>query len=347
MAIRNPNRLANAGPIHSGHGFPVWFEDANGVRLELVTVPDPMAPAIGKFPHPNDPVSYPTNFPEEAFYYMAEARLEVGGHGAVGRARVMMALEAAFQGDGAPEYASTMAMTPKPHLGVVFARMRVRIDDLIPGAEYVVRHPYGETDVFRADDRGRIFETCDLGVAEGTMNRVLITGEIAPFLTWAAGMPAGYIGDGVKERQVTGGPFRNHVEIAGPSIGQGSANAAGPNLVSTDLFTIQGRRFGTVPNNNPVAVPRLDILTSEYRTTHSQFRVGGTVAPVSFGDQSNMITVRINGSTIGDAFPDATGAWNLRVTKTGPNPPVPPAGALVQAISRSGQAATTSLNLRT
>jgi hypothetical protein len=315
--------------------------------LELVTQPDPMAPAIGEFPQPGDPVTYPTNFPEEAFYFMAEARLEVGGNGQVGRARVIMALEAAFGGNGAPEYASTMTMAPKPHLGVVFARMRVRIDDLIPGAAYVIRHPYGETDVFRADDGGRIFETCDLGVAEGNMKRVLVTGEIAPFLTWATGMPAGYIGDGASERTVIGGPFRNHVEIAGPGIGQGSSHAVGPNLVRTDRFTIQGRRFGTVPNGNPAGVPSLDILTAEYRTSRGQFRIGGTVAPVSVGGQSNMITVKINGGTIGEAFPDATGAWDLRVTRTGTSPPIPVSGSLVQATSRTGLSATTSLNLRT
>lgn len=175
MAIRNPHRLASAGPIDPAFGFPAWFEDGNGVRLAPVTAPDPFAPAIGEFPNPTGPVSYPTNFPEEVFYYMAEARLEVGGNGVVGRARVIMALEAAFQGNGLPDYASTMAMAPKPHLGVVFARLRVRIDDLRPRKKFVIRHPYGETDEFESDDRGRIFETCDLGVAEGNMHRVLVT----------------------------------------------------------------------------------------------------------------------------------------------------------------------------
>lgn len=345
MAIRNPNRLSAAGPIVPAHGFPAWFEDANGVRLTIVTEPDPLAPAMGEIPVPGDPVSYPANFPEEAFYYMAEARLEVGGNGVVGRARVIMALEAAFQGDGTPEYASSMAMTPKPHLGVVFARLRVRIDDLVPGAHYIVRHPYGETDAFQADDRGRVFETCDLGVAEGNLNRVLVTGEIAPFLTWATGAPAGYIGDGASERAVSGGPFRNHVEIAGPGIGQGSAHAAGPNLVRHNLFTIQGRRFGTVPNTGPIALPQLAIAGAEFRTSKKEFRIGGTVAPIAFGGQPNMVTVKVNGGTIGVAFPDATGAWDLRVTLAGGSA-TPAAGSPVQARSRSGQSVTASLGIR-
>ncbi|MCB2048788.1 MAG: hypothetical protein KDE32_11250 [Novosphingobium sp.] len=346
MAIRNPHRLASAGPTDPDHGFPLWFEDANGVRLALVTAPDPMAPAIGEMPTPTDPVSYPANFPEEAFYYMVEARLEVGGNGVVGRARVIMALEAAFQGNGLPEYASTMAMTPKPHLGVVFARMRVRIDDLVPGARYVIRHPYGETDLFEADDRGRIFETCDLGVAEGNTLRVLVTGEIAPFLTWDAGLPVGYIGDGATEHQVTGGPFRNHVEIAGPGVGQGSAHAVGPDLVRSTLFTVQGRRFGTVPNTTPSGLPDLRINSAEFRISKKEFRIGGTVSPVSFGGQSNVVTVRVNGTVLGDALPDATGAWDFRGAQAGTNPPTPASGSLVQATSRSGQSATASLTVR-
>lgn len=346
MTIRNPRRLSSAGPIDPGNGFPTWFEDANGVRLALVTAPDPMAPAIGDLPDPAGPVIYPGNYPEEAFYYMAEARLEVGGTGVVGRARVIMALEAAFQGDGLPGYAGSMAMAPTPHLGVVFARLRIRIDDLRPNAGYVVRHPYGESDVFKADERGRIFETCDLGVAEGNMTQVLVTGEIAPFLTWATAMPPGYIGDGASERQVTGGPFRNHVEIAGPGIGQGSAHAVGPDLVRSGLFTVQGRRFGTVPNPTIPTSPELRVTSAAFRTSKKAFRIGGTVFPVSFTGQANMITIKLNGALLGNAFPDATGAWDFRGTLSGVNSPPPSAGALVQATSRSGESATMSLTVR-
>lgn len=344
MAVRNDKRLASAGPINPNHGFPDWFEDANGVRLVIVTEPDPMAPAIGELQQPGAPVAYPANFPEEAFYYMAEARLEVGGNGVVGRARVIMALEAAFGGDGTPEYGNTM--NPNEHLGVVFARLRVRIDDLIPGAEYVVRHPYGETDPFTADERGRIFETCDLGLAEGKMDRVVTTGEIAPFLIWAGGQPNGYIGDGVTEHQVTGGPFRNHVEIAGPRIGMGSIHAVGPDLVRTDLFTVQGRRPGTVPNAGPVGLPLLEIITAEYRTSRGQFRIGGSVSPISTAGKSNMVTVSIGGQTIGEAFPDVTGAWEVRATRLGTNPPVPTVLSIVEAESLAGQTRTRQLTIR-
>jgi hypothetical protein len=197
MAVRNDIRLAAAGPIDGVTKFPQWFEDHRGVRLELVARPDPMAPAIGDIPEPGSPVVHPTNFPEESFYFMAEARLQVAGNGTIGRARVIMALEAAFGGDEEPE-----TSTGGPNPGVVFARLRVRMEDVVPGETYVVRHPYGETRPLIADERGRVAYTCDLGVSENDLTRVLVSGEIAPFLAWTAPLPNGYIGDGVTEHAV-------------------------------------------------------------------------------------------------------------------------------------------------
>jgi hypothetical protein len=239
MAVANPQRLKSAGPIDPKNQFPLWFEDGNGIRLELVTNADPMAPAIGVLQTPGAPVVAFSNFPDEAFYYMAECRLEVGGNGIVGRARVIMALEAGFGG----------AETPVAGLNVVFARLRVRIDDVRPGGAYVIKHPYGETNPLIADEKGQVRLTIDLGIAEGDVRRVLVTGEIAPFLAWD-GPPVvaqngdEYIGDGVTEHTVKNGPFRNHVEISGPGIAEGSAHAVAGDFdrVRNNLFTVQGRK---------------------------------------------------------------------------------------------------------
>lgn len=46
MATENVERLAAAGPIDPSSGFPMWFEDGNGVRLELALTADPLTPAI-------------------------------------------------------------------------------------------------------------------------------------------------------------------------------------------------------------------------------------------------------------------------------------------------------------
>jgi hypothetical protein len=239
MSIENPNRLAFAGPAHPGNGFPMWFEDGTGLRLELVTDADPMAPAIADLQTPGAPVSFPDNYPDEAFYFMAEAQLAVGGAGVDGRARVILAIEAAFGGVGLPD----------PDARVVFARLRVRMDDVIPGQKYVITHPYGVIDdpLLTADDNGRFFHTFDLGIVESDCTAVLRTGQVAPFLQWDAGAPGGYIGDGVSDHKVTGSPFgTNFVRIEGPGIREGGgpadpADSGNMDKVWTDLFSVQGR----------------------------------------------------------------------------------------------------------
>jgi hypothetical protein len=239
MSIENSHRLAFAGPAHPDNGFPMWFEDSSGMRLELVTDADPMAPAIADLQTPGADVSFPGNYPDEAFYFMAEAQLPVGGEGVEGRARVIMAIEAAFGGVG----------LPNPKARVVFARLRVRMDDVKPGQKYVITHPYGVIDdpLLTADDNGRFFHTFDLGIVENDCTAVLRSGQIAPFLQWDTGAPGGYIGDGVTDHKVTGSPFgTNFVRIEGPRIREGGgtpdpADLGNMDKVWTDLFSIQGR----------------------------------------------------------------------------------------------------------
>ena len=241
MSAKNKERLRFAGPAHPMHGFPMWFEDASGLRLELAIDADPMVPAIGDLPTPGAPLSFPGNYPDEAFYFMAEARLPVGGNGVAGRARVVLALEAAFGGGGNPD----------PLARIVFGRIRVRMDDVIPGQKYVITHPYGviDDDKVTADEDGRFFHTFDWGIFENDCTGVLHTGQVAPFLTWDAGAPAGYIGDGVTDHRITGSPLpfsTNFVRIEGPGIRNagGTPDPADPtnmDKVWTDLFTVQGR----------------------------------------------------------------------------------------------------------
>jgi hypothetical protein len=240
MAVENTRRLRAVGPIDPDHGFPLWFEDETGLRLELGLHPDPLTPAIGDLPKPAEPLSFPDNFPDESFYFLAEAELQVGGNGVTGRARVILALEAAFGGDG----------SPKEELNVVFARIRVRMDNLIPGESYKVTHPYGVIDdpeLLKADERGRVFYTEDLGIIEGDPTAVLNRGKVAPFLKGLSAAPNGYIGDGVTEQRITGSPFNtNFVMIEGSQISDGGgdpdpSDPANPDRVWTDLFSVQGK----------------------------------------------------------------------------------------------------------
>lgn len=237
MAVVNSQRLDHVGPRDPQHGFPMWYEDGGGTRLALALGPDQFTPAGEQPPSPGAPIVFPTNFPEEAFFFYAEAELPVGGAGVIGRARLVLALEAAFGGAGLPAEGAR----------VVFARIRVRMDDVVPGASYVVTHPYGVTDAMEADDRGRVFVTEDLGVADEDFASVLSTGRVAPFLRWTAAPPPGHLGDGTTARTVTGSPFgTNFFRIDGPRVAEGGgtpdpADPTNPDRVQTDLFTVQGR----------------------------------------------------------------------------------------------------------
>lgn len=236
MEIENTERLAYRGPVDPVHGFPLWYEDGTGRRLALGLEPDPLTPAVGDY-DPAAPLAIPTNFPDEAFYFLAESRMDVtAAGGGTARARLVLALEAAFGGAG----------DPRPGMQVVFARIRVRIDDVVPLATYLVTHPYGVTPPLPADDRGRVFWTRDLGLADGDPDAVLRSGQVAPFLV-GAGAPPGYLGDGVSQTTVTGSPLgTNLFRIDGPGIGattgpRDPADPTNPDRVVSTLFTVQGK----------------------------------------------------------------------------------------------------------
>lgn len=122
-----PNKAV--GPIDPRVGYPLWYQDELGVKLQIcldlsgncITTP----PAAGAA----SVTTANINFPDEAFYWYADARItrSIGGD-----VRLVLAKEAAFT-------------TPLPSVGnqIVFDRIRVRIDRLTPGALYTITHPFG------------------------------------------------------------------------------------------------------------------------------------------------------------------------------------------------------------
>ncbi|MEU8614024.1 hypothetical protein AB0C29_39160, partial [Actinoplanes sp. NPDC048791] len=260
----NPSRLSARGPIDPRHGFPRWYKDTAGVRLELAFDPlDPRTPAMGDLPDPAAPVSFPRNFPDEAFYFLAEAELPIGGSARPGRARVVLALEAAFAGTGAVADRQQQ----------VFARVRVRLDGGIPGAAYTFTHPYGQTDPLVADENGRVFVTDDVGAAPLLFDTAVTDGEVAPFLRWSADAPGGYLGDGGVEHTVTGSPLGfDFFRVEGPGVGDVAGATPDPadpgNLdkVFTDLFTLQGR-ISTVAGFGPLTAGKQEFAAVDGPTT--------------------------------------------------------------------------------
>ncbi|HEX8720213.1 MAG TPA: choice-of-anchor D domain-containing protein [Pyrinomonadaceae bacterium] len=264
-----PNR--QVGPIDPRIGFPLWYQDDQGLRLALCLDTNGMCLAV--IPNPSLPPSVTDtnmNFPGEAFYWTAEAEIALPSGG---RGRLVLAKEAAFTTEDA-----TVGNQ------ITFSRIRIRIDGITAGATYTVTHPYGVqsfvadgdgTVVFQAATldgattdggaatadggdfaasdccmtaqskgsggggttfNGSIDTTEDIGIGPSDF-RSALNGKFSTYLRWPSGAPAGYIGDPNVDHVVTGSPFgTNFFRIDGPNVG-----GSGVNTIQTTLFSVQGK----------------------------------------------------------------------------------------------------------
>jgi hypothetical protein len=219
-------RLVQAGPI-ADHGFPSWYRDSRGVRLEpCLTLEDPLCPALpDEVPNPDAPISYPDNFPGEFFYQLAGANLTLlnGVQATIG-----MDLEGAWATEQVVEGDQ-----------MVFGRVRIRFD-ATEGTRYRITHPYGIDDIV-ATDRG-VNMTEDIGAAPGAFGAAL-NSRIGPFLAWDPAVlpaaPAGYIGNPGVDHKVIGSPYNTNfirIEQLDPATGTVISEVG-----FTDQFSVQGR----------------------------------------------------------------------------------------------------------
>jgi hypothetical protein len=225
-AVSTNAATAGMGPVDPANGFPTWYSDGS-VRLQLCYQAN--QGCLAEPPDPNAPASYPGNFPEEAFWFAAEAS---GGNLGLYEA----ALEAAHVNGPAVD---------GEQMG--FGRLRFRLNGLQAGASYTITHPYG-VHTFTADADGIINQTLDQGACAPTPDAACNwagvgaaflgdfgRGTTATFLK-QNGAAAGTLGDINTARTVTGAPSGNNfVNVVGP-------NAGGPgiNTLTVNTFTVQG-----------------------------------------------------------------------------------------------------------
>jgi hypothetical protein len=217
--------LVQVGPL-ADNGFPAWYRDSNGVRLEAcTTVDDPLCAVLpDTLADPNAPVSWPNNFPDEFFYQLGAASVPLST-GAT--ANIGLDLEGAF---------ATGPVIDGDQM--VFGRVRIRFP-APAGEKYRITHPYGVDEIV-ANDRG-VNMTEDIGLTPGAFGEALKS-RIGPFLKWdpavAPAAPAGYIGDPGVNHKVVGSPYgTNFVRVE-------RINDAGTvlaDLGGTDVFSVQGR----------------------------------------------------------------------------------------------------------
>ncbi len=258
-------------PSPPGNGFPAWYQDLNGLTLDIC-LPNAsgdtgqaqqaacLLTGVGIEP----PYVFPTNYPDEIFYFRAVSDvLDTSANGAAGtnKAILVLALEAAFASGGA-----------QAGQQIVFTRIRVTAG--VPHAgTYTVTHPYGiETFVVDVATGARdIFFSEDIGINPGAFTDAL-SSRVGPFLQASAiegGAPkapvtingASFLSDGVALEILTGSPFgTNYFEMCGPFDG-----AANPDTCrKTPLFSLTGRLHSGLIGS-PLRVDR---------ASYSRFRVG-------------------------------------------------------------------------
>ena len=301
----------DAGPYTPANGgFAAWYQDSHGRTLDLCLskavssrVPGtPGAPTYmcNLLPTPGvfddaQPVVFPANFPDEAFWFTADAAIVDAARGI--NLSYGSAIEAAFA-----------AGEPIEGDQISFARVRIRVDVPTAGT-YVITHPYG-IEVFNIDTPGRraINMTRDIGIGAPKTYDGALKGDVGPFLRSVngpytetnpvSGGAEQFIGDPNLNEAVTGSPFNtNYIRIEGPG---------GLDLRSS-VFAISGKLS---------AVVRPTPLITQ-RSTYS--RKQGASAPIAQQDVFVLAppppaTVALSSSTpalkLNEA--DTTGNWYVQ-----------------------------------
>ncbi|AZZ75610.1 hypothetical protein CCX46_10765 [Pseudomonas sp. RU47] len=288
-------------------GFASWYQDSHGRTLDLclskaLSSRVPSAPGAPSYmcsllPTPGvfddaQPIVFPTNFPDEAFWFTGETALVDAARGI--DLGYVSAIEAAFA-----------AEEPVEGDQVSFARIRIRVDVPTAGT-YVITHPYG-VDVFNIDTPGRraINMTRDIGIGTPKTYDGALKGDIGPFLRSVngpytetnplTGAAEQFVGDPNLNEAVTGSPFNtNYVRIEGPN---------GLDL-RTNVFAVSGK-LSTVVRPTPMITQR---------STYS--RKAGTSAPVAQQDVFVLAppapgTVAVTSSTpvLNMTEANSTGSW--------------------------------------
>jgi hypothetical protein len=226
-------------------GFPTWYQDERGVRLGQCA--DPANALCITGPVVGDKV-FPTNYPDEAFYYLATSEpitvSDASCTTTTGEIFVETGVEAAFITPGVTD---GQQMT--------FGRIRFvggRKGGLCANTAYVLTFPYGRS-VLTTDADGAIKPspgTADVGCMAAPCDFALALASpvFGGFLEQTV-RPAGYLGNPLSPSTVTGSPYidpdtgtaANHFTIQRlDTLGTPGHTLLG----STDLFGVSGRLAG-------------------------------------------------------------------------------------------------------
>src|SRR5512134_2772577 len=247
LTARGPLNL----PIPPGDGFPVWYQDSNGLSLgqclDSVLFCGLLADATF---NPALPVSFPTNYPGEQFYFLGTVLM-----GPPYNLLYVAATEGSFAGALGDPVAGQQA---------VFSRVRIRANITLPGT-YTVTHPYG-TETFTVTTPGRRAINFSNGVFglvalsfDGPLDLSPVSAPlVGPYLRPSAapgGAPTDFVTDIATGNKyiaipgaltpVTGSPTGNNfVEISGPD-----------GIVRETLFDLVGKVVGNDVTPKSITFP--------------------------------------------------------------------------------------------
>ena len=340
--------LTSVGPTSATDGFPVWYKDKTGLRLEnCIALADPLCPARGPLPDETAPISFPDNYPDEGFYSLTSANLDTSSGG---KALAVVALEQAF-GSG-PVVAGDQ---------VTFARVRLKITNATDGVDYKITTPAGVKTV-QTSRPGLVFDTEDIGIGSPGDFSGALGGGVGPFLTWdtyptdPALMPDAtgkdtYVGDGATAHKIKGSPYGSNIfRIEGAGINPNPIVDACPTVdgpladcLETDLFTVQGKLATTSG------------VTAE-QATYSRSAVDAGVVDVFASSETGPQAIRVSDASPGTAefsptgLAGSDGRYFARVGYTGAQPPttiqvsnagdVPVSNKLIAVVDRVSGTAT-------
>src|SRR5919202_2108947 len=274
--------LSAVGPVDPSVGFPAYYQDTAGARLQLcIKAGDPClaGTTVTGFP------STPSNIQLETFYWVADA--DPGPLPGLPNSlvKLRLALEASFG-----------TATPQAGQQITFGRINIVGKGLAPNTSYTFTHPYG-TATATSDALGQLkfrdqvgcpapgpgVPACDFSIA--------LSSNVGPFLKWdpavAPAAPAGFLGDAVTAHPIVGSPLgTNFLRVA----------SGGVTLAQTNDFIVAGKLWVPPVTVSPVGglfgAPQSVTLTAADPAYSVRYTLDGTTptatspvytAPITIG----------------------------------------------------------------
>jgi hypothetical protein len=317
--------LQRVGPVDGAHGFPAWYQDANGVALEFcapTAQADLIAGLCAILPGTPPaglstlPETFPGNFSLEHFYYLltvdvpAAALDKKTGRPAAGAGRFVFVngVEATFN-------------TPVPEAGqqVTFNRWRVRMNAIACTGNYTFYTPSRAPKTVPGTAGGRIADTEDIGI--GPTFDGALSGSAGPYVLRAS-TPAG-----TALPFVAGADGKQYLSAGDIGAVTGSVQ---PNPFKGSTLAYIPPEIRAMASTNYVMVVGPGVLSGNCATTEAvyalnQIQVLGRINTVpvasrSYVDRATYRALDSNADGVVDRF--QIGAWASAMQEVGRPQPI-------------------------